>query len=334
MALVDNTTASRRQLAQGGKVFIGHGSSPVWLTLKNFLTERLKIESDEFNAESVAGISTTERLQGMLDHAWFAFLVMTGDDRHADGDAHARENVIHEVGLFQGRLGFERAIILLEDGCSEFSNIHGLTTIRFPKGNLEPAYERIRHVLKREEDVVRSRHNESWPEQLVSLPQDALQVWTASNLTARDSIITMTNTNPTGILCVNAYVYSPAGEIIACCSCGVAPSGVASFSCRRDLLTNRLTPAGAPESIVIKLVASRPNAGTTCNPSSVTAANVASGLRAWGKTYSNAETPFASVQLSTEELTNLTSNAEFIRTNGGGYGICRSCQAGAIEPEP
>jgi predicted nucleotide-binding protein len=34
-------------------------------------------------------------------------------------------NVIHEAGLFQGRLGFERAIILLEDGCEEFSNIQG-----------------------------------------------------------------------------------------------------------------------------------------------------------------------------------------------------------------
>ena len=29
----------------------------------------------------------------------------------------ARMNVIHEVGLFQGRLGFERAIVLLEEGC-------------------------------------------------------------------------------------------------------------------------------------------------------------------------------------------------------------------------
>jgi hypothetical protein len=32
----------------------------------------------------------------------------------------------HEVGLFQGRLGFEKAIVLLEDGCEEFSNIKGL----------------------------------------------------------------------------------------------------------------------------------------------------------------------------------------------------------------
>jgi predicted nucleotide-binding protein len=132
------------------KVFIGHGRSLVWLQLKTFLTDRLLLACDEFNAESVAGLTTTARLEQMLDEAAFAFLVMTAEDTHADSSAHARENVIHEAGLFQGRLGFERAIILLEDGCAQFSNIHGLTHIGFPKGNLEPAMEKIRHVLERE----------------------------------------------------------------------------------------------------------------------------------------------------------------------------------------
>lgn len=86
----------------------------------------------------------------MLDAAVFAFLVMTAEDEHADTTRHARENVIHEVGLFQGRLGFRRAIVLLEDGCSEFSNIQGLGQIRFPKGNIKAKSEEIRDVLKRE----------------------------------------------------------------------------------------------------------------------------------------------------------------------------------------
>lgn len=58
----------------------------------------------------------------------------------------ARQNVIHEAGLFQGRLGFMRAIVLLEEGCEEFSNIHGLGQIRFPA----PAFEEVRQVLERE----------------------------------------------------------------------------------------------------------------------------------------------------------------------------------------
>jgi len=86
----------------------------------------------------------------MLSKACLAFLIMTAEDEHADKTQHARENVIHEIGLFQGRLGFNKAIVLLEDGCSEFSNIHGLNQIRFNKGNLEEKFEEIRMVLERE----------------------------------------------------------------------------------------------------------------------------------------------------------------------------------------
>ena len=81
-----------------------------------FLQDRLHLDWEEFNREPVAGFSTKERLEAMLDNASFAFLVLTAEDEHFDGTAHARENVIHEVGLFQGRLGFKKAIILLEKG--------------------------------------------------------------------------------------------------------------------------------------------------------------------------------------------------------------------------
>lgn len=137
----------------GDKVFIGHGRSPVWRELKDFLADRLGLAWEEFNRESAAGIATTERLVQMLDSARFAFLVMTAEDEHADSSLHARENVVHEVGLFQGRLGMRRAIILLESGCSTFSNIHGLTYIGFPRGSIGAAFEEIRRVLERENIV-------------------------------------------------------------------------------------------------------------------------------------------------------------------------------------
>jgi predicted nucleotide-binding protein len=52
----------------------------------------------------------------MLDDAGFAFLVLTGEDELKEGQLQARMNVVHEAGLFQGRLGFEKAIVLLEEG--------------------------------------------------------------------------------------------------------------------------------------------------------------------------------------------------------------------------
>jgi predicted nucleotide-binding protein len=87
----------------------------------------------------------------MLDYSRFAFLVMTAEDIHADKKGHARENVVHEIGLFQGKLGFEKAIILKEEGVADFSNIHGLTYIPFPKGKLNAAARKeIRRALERE----------------------------------------------------------------------------------------------------------------------------------------------------------------------------------------
>lgn len=145
------TLDSMAGLSTGGqRVFIGHGRSPLWRVLKDFVQDRLRLPWDEFNREVVAGLGTSERLQAMLNSASFAFLVLTAEDEHADATVHARPNVIHEVGLFQGKLGLRRAIVLLEDGCSEFSNISGLGQIQFPRGNIAAAFEDIRLVLERE----------------------------------------------------------------------------------------------------------------------------------------------------------------------------------------
>jgi hypothetical protein len=132
------------------RVFIGHGGSPVWHELKDFLQDRLHLPWEEFNRESTAGIATSDRLVQMLDSASFAFLILTAEDEHADSTVHARENVVHEVGLFQGKLGRRKAIILLEDGCTTFSNIHGLTYIGFPRNRIGAAFEEVRRVLDRE----------------------------------------------------------------------------------------------------------------------------------------------------------------------------------------
>ena len=134
----------------GTNVFLGHGRSPVWRDLKDFLGDRLQLPWDEFNRVPVAGVTNIARLSEMLDSAAIAFVIMTAEDEQADGKLHARLNVIHEVGLFQGRLGFTKAIVLLEEGCEEFSNIQGFGQIRFPKGNVKAVSEDIRRVLERE----------------------------------------------------------------------------------------------------------------------------------------------------------------------------------------
>lgn len=141
--------SSRNKLV-GTNVFIGHGHAFAWRDLKDFISDRLKLPYDEFNRIPVAGITNIARLSEMLKSAAVAFVILTAEDEQADNKMHARLNVIHEVGLFQGRLGFTKAIVLIEDGCEQFSNIEGLGQIRFPNGKISAVFEEIRRVLERE----------------------------------------------------------------------------------------------------------------------------------------------------------------------------------------
>ena len=131
-------------------VFIGHGHSPQWQSLRDFIETRLRLRWDEFNRVPIAGMTNPERLSQMLEDAGFAFLVMTAEDEQRDGQLRARMNVIHEAGLLQSRLGFRRAIVVLEEGCEEFSNMHGVGQIRFPPGNIGARFDDIRQILERE----------------------------------------------------------------------------------------------------------------------------------------------------------------------------------------
>ncbi len=139
-----------RESRVGTNVFIGHGRAVAWRELKDFIQDRVRLPWDEFNRIPVAGVTNIARLSEMLDASAIAFLVMTAEDEMADGSLQARMNVIHEAGLFQGRLGFSRAIVMLEEGCAEFSNVAGLGQIRFPRGNIAAAFEEVRRVLERE----------------------------------------------------------------------------------------------------------------------------------------------------------------------------------------
>jgi predicted nucleotide-binding protein len=131
-------------------VFIGHGRDPQWRDLKDHLHEKQGYDVEAYEIGARAGHAIRDILQSMLGSSSFALLVMTGEDEAADGTLHARDNVIHEVGLFQGHLGWDRAIVLLEEGTKEFSNIAGIQQIRFAKGSIASTYGDVLATLRRE----------------------------------------------------------------------------------------------------------------------------------------------------------------------------------------
>jgi hypothetical protein len=141
-----------------GAVFIGHGGRQDWKRVRLYLETECKLTVNEFNVSPTAGITTVDRLTQMLDSARFAILVMTAEDRQGRSLPRARQNVVDEMGLFQGRLGFPRAIILKEEGVQGFSNIEGLTYISFKKGQIDKAFPRLNRALFRER-VIPASHS-------------------------------------------------------------------------------------------------------------------------------------------------------------------------------
>ena len=132
------------------KIFIGHGHNNQWRDLKDHLHEQHGFDVTAYEVGPRAGLSVKEVLESMLNESSFAFLILTGEDIGTYGEMHARENVVHELGLFQGRLGFIRAIVLLEEGVHEFSNILGLNQIRFSKGNIRETFGDVLATIRRE----------------------------------------------------------------------------------------------------------------------------------------------------------------------------------------
>ncbi len=132
------------------RVFIGHGQSTQWRDLKDHLHEKHGYDVEAYEVGVRAGHTIRDILDDMLTKSSIAILVMTGEDATEEGHLRARQNVIHELGLFQGRVGFSRAIILLEEGTEEFSNIHGINQIRFGNQNIKETFGEVLATLRRE----------------------------------------------------------------------------------------------------------------------------------------------------------------------------------------
>jgi len=120
-------------------VFIGHGHSPAWRQLADHLRDHHGCHVIAYESAPRAGQSIVEILGEMSSQASFAVLVHTAEDEQPDGRIRARQNVVHETGLFQGRLGFRNTIVVREQGCEDFSNLAGVQELTY-EGNIRQVF--------------------------------------------------------------------------------------------------------------------------------------------------------------------------------------------------
>ncbi|MCT4173044.1 nucleotide-binding protein [Elizabethkingia anophelis] len=131
------------------KVFIGHGRSKLWARVQLYLKDDLKIESFTFESETQTSKSIIQILEDFLENSGFAILILTAEDETLEGKLRARQNVIHECGLFQGRLGFDNVVLLKQTEAEELSNLAGLQYIPFNEENIEQTFYELQRKLKK-----------------------------------------------------------------------------------------------------------------------------------------------------------------------------------------
>jgi predicted nucleotide-binding protein len=131
------------------QIFIGHGRNKLWRDIKDHLSEKHGFKVTAYETGARAGLHIVDVLKDVQKSTGFAILVMTAENKDIDEVMHARENVIHEIGLFQGQLGTNRAIVLLEEGCIPFSNLAGVQCISFSKDNIKETFGDVLATIRR-----------------------------------------------------------------------------------------------------------------------------------------------------------------------------------------
>jgi hypothetical protein len=132
-------------MEKNNNVFISHGHNELLkLKLKDFILVRLKKTPIILAEQPSRGLTIVEKLERVSEHCRFAIILMTKDDEQKEGGVRARQNVIHEIGFFQGKYGRKNVILLAEMGVEMFTNISGIVQIEFEPANFERIFEPLR----------------------------------------------------------------------------------------------------------------------------------------------------------------------------------------------
>ena len=132
------------------RIFIGHGRSLYWARVQIYLEKELGLTAVNYESESRVGNTITSVIGQLMGQATFGVFIMSSEDETASGGMRARQNVIHEIGLFQAKLGFNKAVLLVEEGLEEPSNLDGIQYVEFNNKKIEQTFYELRRALERE----------------------------------------------------------------------------------------------------------------------------------------------------------------------------------------
>jgi len=140
--------AERRSGARPPGIFLSHGTNPEWFAVQRFIEDRFDSPVSFFESAPRGGHQVSEALSKYLERCSLAVCILTAEDFTSDGRKSARQSVIHEVGLFQGRHGFDRVVLLVEEGCDFVPEAAVPYTIYYPKNRVNRTFYQLAEIIK------------------------------------------------------------------------------------------------------------------------------------------------------------------------------------------
>lgn len=137
-----------RPSTPGTGVFIAHGVDPQWEAVRRFLEQECRVPVYAL-AGDVSGANLDDAMRQHLFRCTFGVCVLATADT-LPGEGRAEQSLVHQAGVLQGRYGFRRVAMLVEQGCATFSNVAGLIRLDFEAGHVESTFWQLERMLRRE----------------------------------------------------------------------------------------------------------------------------------------------------------------------------------------
>lgn len=125
--LADEPNADHKQNSKPGTtVFIIHGHDSTLKQEVQLLLNRAGVENVVLHEVLDKGRSVIDKLLEEGSNAGYAIALLSPDDGLMNGEFRARQNVILEIGFFLGMLGKSRVRMVVKEGVTIPSDLHGV----------------------------------------------------------------------------------------------------------------------------------------------------------------------------------------------------------------
>jgi CAP12/Pycsar effector protein, TIR domain len=131
-------------------IFVGHSRSKLLTKLIAFLEDELNIKTITYDSESKEGDSITSVSEKLLNTVAFAILILTPEDETKEDKIKVHRNLVYETGLFQGKLGFKKVLILHQRGIGDLPDFTKAHSIKLIDKNIEQIFIEVKQILKSE----------------------------------------------------------------------------------------------------------------------------------------------------------------------------------------